>query len=152
VQQELANLQRLEKQKCKYMDEASEPFAKMLQEIFKAGACCCDNNKALGWIGYNLGKWIYLLDAYDDIEDNIKSGSYNPLLVQFEYNSNEDVKSFKDRIREKTEFTLVYSLSEMEKAYSLLNIKKNNGILENIVYRGLLEKTRNVLENRSKLS
>ena len=28
--------------------------------------------ETLGWIGYNLGKWIYLLDAYDDIEDNIK--------------------------------------------------------------------------------
>ena len=101
---------------------------------------------AMGWIGYNLGKWIYLLDAYDDIEDNIKNGAYNPLVVQFHYGGEEELKSFRQRIREETEFSLVYSLSEMEKAFSLLEIKKNRGILENIVYRGLLMRTRNVLE------
>lgn len=146
VEQELSSLQRLEQSGCKSMDEASEPFARMMQQVFQYGAPDDDPGKILGWIGYNLGKWIYLMDAYDDIEDNIKSGSYNPLLEQFQYTKDEDIKDFKTRIREKTEFNLVYSLSEMEKAFCLLAVKKNQGILENIVYRGLLERTRNVLE------
>lgn len=29
-------------------------------------------------IGFFLGKFIYLMDAYDDVEKDIKSGSYNP--------------------------------------------------------------------------
>ena len=28
--------------------------------------------------GFNLGNYVYLLDAYEDIEEDIKSGSYNP--------------------------------------------------------------------------
>ncbi len=143
---ELENLQKLEQQRCGHIDEASEPFAVIMKKVFAFSVENTASKDVLGWIGYNLGKWVYLLDAYDDIEDNIKSGSYNPLLTQFQYEEKEDIPAFKKRIREKTEFTLVYSLSEMEKAFSLLELQKNQGILDNIVYRGLLVRTRNVLE------
>lgn len=146
VEYELSALRKLEQNGCGYMDEASEPFAKIMQKIFMFCGTDDIQKKALGWIGYNLGKWIYLLDAYDDVEDNIKSGAYNPLVVQFEYKAGENVQAFKEKIKEKTNFNLVYSLSEMEKAFSLLSIKKNKSILENIIYSGLLIRTRNVLK------
>lgn len=143
---DLENLRILEQKRCAHIDEASEPFACIMRRIFEFHVQDTALKEVLGWIGFNLGKWVYLLDAYDDIEDNIKSGSYNPLLAQFEYDKKEDASAFKQRIREQTEFTLVYSLSEMEKAFSLLELQKNQGILENIIYRGLLVRTRNVLE------
>jgi hypothetical protein len=146
IDRELENLHKLEQQRCDHIDEASEPFAGMMRKVFEFYCKETASKEAMGWIGFNLGKWIYLLDAYDDIEDNIKSGSYNPLLTQFQYEEKEEIQSFKKRIREKTEFILVYSLSEMEKAFSLLEVQKNQGILDNIVYRGLLVRTRNVLE------
>jgi len=151
VNKELSFLVKLEKESTGYMDEASEPFSRIMQIIFSFPETDEKQKKALGWIGYNLGKWIYLLDAYDDLEDNIKSGAYNPLLTQFQYKREESVQDFRDRIREKTYFNLIYTLSEMEKAFSLLDVKKNKSILENIVYSGLLLKTRNVLkiEDRS---
>lgn len=34
--------------------------------------------KAAEWMFYNLGKWIYLIDAWDDREKDQKSGNYNP--------------------------------------------------------------------------
>ncbi len=147
MEQELITLGKLERQKCGHMEEACEPFARIMRKVFEYAVESDVQRKVLGCIGYNLGKWVYLLDAYDDIEDNIKSGAYNPLLHQFEYEEGEEIQSFRERIREKTEFILVYSLSEMEKAFALLEIKKNQGILENIVYRGLLYRTRKVLEN-----
>ncbi|HEY8422260.1 MAG TPA: DUF5685 family protein [Thermoclostridium sp.] len=146
VEEELETLRELEQRNCDSIDEVSEPFARIMQKVFLYGKKCESAGKVLGWVGYNLGKWIYLLDAYDDIEDNIKNGSYNPLVVQYKYSENESVESFRERIREKTEFVLVYSLSELEKAFSLLDIKKNKSILDNIIYRGLLIKTRNVLQ------
>jgi len=146
IHHELINLQKLEQQKCEQVDEASEPFAGIMKAVFGFYTKDKAMKEALEWIGFNLGKWVYLLDAYDDIEDNIKSGSYNPLLTQFQYEKKEDIQSFKNRIREKTEFILVYSLSEMEKAFSLLDLQKNQGILENIVYQGLLVRTRSVLK------
>lgn len=146
VEEELENLRELEKKNCDSIDEVSEPFARLMQKIFLYAKDSESTGKVLGWVGYNLGKWIYLLDAYDDIEDNIKRGLYNPLVVQFKYNDDEGVQSFRERIREKTEFVLFYALSELEKAFSLLDIKKNKSILDNIIYRGLLVKTRNVLQ------
>ncbi|NLG88187.1 MAG: hypothetical protein GX494_03060 [Clostridiaceae bacterium] len=146
IEKGLSELNELERSRCGQMDEASEPFAGIMQKVFEYPAESDSDKKILGWIGYNLGKWIYLLDAYDDIEDNIKRGAYNPLVIQFRYGENEDIGSFKERIKKEVEFILVYSLSEMEKAFSLLDVKKNRGILENIIYRGLLTKTRQVLE------
>ena len=46
----------------------------------RASARCLD-----GW-SYNIGRWIYILDAWDDLADDIKSGSYNAILLQFQYN------------------------------------------------------------------
>ncbi|AGC67793.1 hypothetical protein Cst_c07890 [Thermoclostridium stercorarium subsp. stercorarium DSM 8532] len=146
IERELSRLHELERRKCDSIDEASEPFARMMQTVFQQARASERIGKVLGWIGYNLGKWIYILDAYDDIEDNIKNGSYNPLVVQYRYESSEGVNSFRERIKEKAEFILIYSLSELEKAFSLLDIRKNKSILDNIIYRGLLVRTRNVLQ------
>lgn len=32
---------------------------------------------------YHLGRWIYLVDAADDLKKDVKSGSYNPLVYRF---------------------------------------------------------------------
>lgn len=32
---------------------------------------------------YHLGRWIYLVDAADDLADDLRSGSYNPLALRF---------------------------------------------------------------------
>ena len=146
IEGELARLQELENGKCDSVDEVSEPFARLMQTIFQKA--CADENtgKVLGWMGYNLGKWIYILDAYDDLDKDTRRRLYNPLAVQYKYDESEEIASFKEKIREKTEFVLVYTLSELEKAFSLLDIRKNRSILENIIYRGLLLKTRKVLQ------
>lgn len=101
--------------------------------------------KIFSRIGYHLGKWIYLMDAYDDIEDNIQSGAYNPLIYRFAYRKEENPQEFRKRIRPDVERNLMLYLSEIAKSFDLLEIKKNKGIIENIVYVGLLKKTEEVL-------
>lgn len=32
---------------------------------------------------YHLGRWIYLVDAADDLKKDVKNGSYNPLVPRF---------------------------------------------------------------------
>ena len=36
--------------------------------------------KDLRQIGFNIGKYIYLLDAYEDLEKDYKKGRYNPFI------------------------------------------------------------------------
>ena len=36
--------------------------------------------KTLRRMGFYLGKFIYILDAYDDVEKDLENGSYNALI------------------------------------------------------------------------
>ncbi len=146
IENRLEELSKLEKEKCGSMDMAAEPFAKLMEEVLDYEELCKDEKlrKLLRWIGYNMGKWIYILDAYDDLEEDIKEGNYNPLIYQYGYN-NEDVSAFRSGIREQVEFNLTYTLSEMAKACGLMDMKKNRGLVENIVYMGMLRKMEQIL-------
>ena len=78
-------------------------------------------------MGYNLGKFIYLMDAYEDIEEDIKKGRYNPLKKQYE---NPD---FEEEI--KTVLTMI--MAECCREFEKLPIIENIEILRNILYSGI---------------
>lgn len=141
IEEKLETLTVLEKEKCSNLDQAAEAFAKIMEVIFQEGPLPegFREEQVLRRIGYHLGKWIYLMDAVDDLEENIKSGVYNPLLYRFDYQKGEE--HFRDRIMETCRFNLFHYLGEMGKASDLLSLKKNRGIIENIVYKGLLRRT-----------
>lgn len=146
IRERLSELSSIEKKGCSSSDEAAEPFARLTEEVFAYRPLCRieNNEKLLRWFGYNIGKWIYLLDAYDDIEKDIKNKNFNPLLNQFCYN-NEKAQDFKERIKENIKFTLTYTLSEAGKAFELMNIVKNREIIENIIYGGMYKRTLKIL-------
>lgn len=97
-------------------------------------------------IGYHMGKWIYLIDAVDDIEDNIKTGSYNPLLYRFKYDaSKESPAEFRERIENDLRFNLFHYLAITGNCIGSLDIKKNHGIIDNIIYFGLNRKTEEII-------
>jgi len=145
VETQLKELSKLEKEHCAELDRVEEPFARIMEAIFiNGGEHESSTLKILKHIGYHLGKWIYLMDAYDDIEENITKGTYNPLLYRFAYDG-ENIKLFKEKIMQSVEFNLMHYLAEISSAMALLNIKKNKGILENIAYFGLLRKTEKTL-------
>lgn len=139
----LNEIRKLEKAKCGNIDEVGHNFAEITAEIFSI----TDNKegKILRHLGYNLGKWIYTIDAYDDIIDDIKNKKYNPCLYRYEY-SGTDPQEFKNSIKDNIQFTLFKCLDEISKAFELLSFKKNKCIVENIIYLGLERKTTNVLE------
>lgn len=148
INQRLEELAMLEKAGCASIDAAAEPFAKLMEEVMDFDRLEADSRKALRWMGYNLGKWIYIIDAFDDLEEDVKNSSFNPLISHFKYNG-QDICKFKGEIREQVEFILLYCLGEASKAYELLDKKENKGILENILYMGMLSKTDKILCQRS---
>lgn len=150
IKKRLCELSKIEKGGHASIDGAAEPFAKLTEEVFSYGPLCSDSKreKTLSWFGYNVGKWIYILDAYDDLEKDIKGKKFNPLLCQFCYN-NEKTADFKDRIRDNIKFILTYTLSQVGKAYELLEVKKNSEIIENIIYGGMYNRTLQILDRRS---
>lgn len=121
----LSELSRLEKEGCPSIDMASDPFALLTSEIFSA------ISPELCRVGYNIGRFIYIADAYKDIDEDRKSGSYNPFLyLDKEYLNSPD---FTDNAKGSFNMTL----SAIASSYRELSIKKNKDILDNIIYLGL---------------
>ena len=79
--------------------------------------------------GYYLGKFIYILDACDDIETDIKKNTYNP----FKDIWSKDPDNFDTYCSE----LLTMMISECCKAFEMLPIIENVTILRNILYSGV---------------
>lgn len=93
----------------------------------------------LSRFGFYLGKFIYLLDAYEDVEEDIRKGTYNPLKKKF-----EDL-DFEEECR--TILTLM--MSECCREFEKLPILENVEILRNILYSGVWCRYEAVREKRS---
>ncbi len=130
IQQRLEQLHRLEEQQCRSIDQVAEQFAKIMEEIFAMPGL---EDRVLRVLGYNLGRWLYLADAIDDFEKDQKKRQYNP------FQTREEIRQ--------SAAPLWYNLNEAAMAYELLNLKKNKGLLDNIIYLGLQGTTQRLLAN-----
>ncbi len=142
ISDRLSELSLLEKQGCSEIDEVADRFAKILEYVFTPDFVTDgDTRRILSWFGYNLGRWLYIIDAYDDIEKDYKSGAYNPFLA----NRQGGAEEIKKQIRERAEFTLTLTLENTASALELLRLHRNRSLIANIVYQGLKGKQKSVL-------
>ncbi len=116
----------LEKANCSEFDQIAHPTAKVLSKILMLCSDDTSQKRVLERLGYCLGRYIYLMDAFCDLQDDIKTGSYNVLKN-------------KNQLKEFTESQIYFSINESSKAFELLDIKKFKSILGNIIYLGLEE-------------
>lgn len=126
ISDNLKELSRLEKEECISLDMAAHPFADLTSEIFSGFSPC------LKKLGYNIGRLIYIADAYKDLEEDKRKGSYNPFLFY-----NEEYISGNADLETRARGSFNMNLMGVVDAYSKLSIKKNKAILDNIIYLGI---------------
>ncbi|MCI6738957.1 MAG: DUF5685 family protein [Intestinibacter sp.] len=97
--------------------------------------------EALYKMGFFLGKYIYLIDAYEDVEKDVKKGNYNPFT---EIYKNENFDDFVQKI-------LTMMISECAREFENLPIIEDVDILRNILYSGVWSKYKAVRNKREKL-
>lgn len=90
-------------------------------------------------MGFYLGKFIYLCDAYDDLPADRKSGNYNPWQG---YDQQADFDAF-------AENTLTMMMAECAKEFEKLPVVQDIEILRNIVYSGVWTKYRRTRNERA---
>lgn len=136
VNEQLKKLSALEKRGCSSIDEAADAFAKILERLFTPDFIKDNNQKRiLAWLGYNLGRWIYILDAYNDMDSDFKSGAYNPFLA--DGGKPEDIKISG---RQEIELGLTFTLENIASAFELLSFKRNESLIGKIIYTSLKQK------------
>ena len=134
---------RLEAEGCASIDRAAEPFALLLQTL--AGEIAADDSqkRVLERFGYCLGRWVYLMDAVDDLEEDLEEERYNPYILA-RHLKEGDEQGVKDA-RNYSLFTLNACLAECKSAYDLLEIRRFDGILRNILEEGMAHAQKRVI-------
>lgn len=135
----LAQLAAVERGKLPSIDRAADPFARLL-----AGCVPVEDGvdaRVLRELFYHIGRWIYLIDACYDVEDDWKSGSYNPVILR--YALQEPLLA---PAHDALETTLSRSLAAVHAAFALLDVRRDRELIENIICLGLPLVTRQVLD------
>lgn len=127
VRKNLAELSKLEKEKCTSIDAAADCFAKILS----MASAVCDENKSrvLEQILYHTGRWIYIIDACDDFEDDIKSGRFNAVASRF-----EGITVLNDDAKQRLRTTLLHSRNLAGSAFELMDETPWSDTVRNIIF------------------
>ena len=134
IKTHLDALGTLEEAMSDSVDETADCFAKILETLFTPDFITDEyTRRALAWLGYNIGRWIYIIDAYKDREKDKKENSYNPFNCRGVFDAKE------------TEESLTFTLENAASAYNLLKIKRNKNIMENILFTALRLKQAQIL-------
>lgn len=124
----------LESEHCASVDRAAEPSAKALEMIFAHGIAAENNRRVVSRVAYCVGRWVYLLDAYDDMREDLKYGAYNPFLEKFGI-TDATALSAKE-LHEQILRSVYMTVNEAAVSFALLSGTYHRGILENILQDG----------------
>ena len=109
------------------LDKSAHPTGKILSELFSYGEVD-DNKEKTAQFGYQLGRVVYFLDAFDDYEKDKKEKTFNPFI-----NSN-------NIIYDATK-VLNLSIGALTEIFKTQKFNNFSTVIENIIYDGLYLQT-----------
>ena len=132
VQRHLSDLAAREREHCASLDQAAEPFAALMADI---AAVAPDelHRRVMAEIFYHLGRWIYLVDAADDLKKDFEAGCYNPLRYRYVLTDG----TLDEKTQQEVALSLDLSVHRMASAYALLERGVWSNILDSIFYESL---------------
>lgn len=130
------------------IDRAADPFASLMRDL-PSLVLGEKTSEELDGLCYNIGKFVYLADALDDIADDFKRKRYNPFLCA--YGEFRDRKSFIAAHRKELEFVFGGICGRAEQHFSALRFTQSYTLLKNIVFDGMRGKAEELLNSEKKL-
>lgn len=133
VQQELTRLDGLEQERIPSLDRPADAFAQLL-------VCAAPptgdpvRERAMGQLLYHVGRWIYLIDAWDDLAEDLATGSYNPFVARYGL---KEVPGPESALAQEADLTLKQSLNLAWTAFQLLDLGEDEALVDNILSGGL---------------
>lgn len=137
VQQQLSALHLLEQAKCPSVDRAADTFANLLCAAAPVTGRS-DRDRIMAQLLYQLGRWIYLIDARDDLTRDEKTRSYNPIALRYTPEERDGCLSV----------TLEHSINLVCSAAELLNLGEYGPLIHNVLHQGLISVQHAVLTDQ----
>jgi len=160
IRDSLSELHSLEAENCPSVDRTAACFGRLLSRVFAEGLPD-PQSRIAGEIGWAVGQFIYVIDAADDVADDIRAGKYNPFSAMYgtDILERRSVRTrdgrtvlrecLKREIAESVETAALCSLSRLEAASELIDFSGCQadavGILKNTVFLGMPAELRRVL-------
>lgn len=145
VSEKLSELDKIEKEKTESIDVPANAFADIMSALLSYGF---EGEKLLiaKNVGKRIGRWIYIVDAFDDYGSDVKSGSYNPFVLLYGNGgfSEENLISISKMLE--AELSLAFS------AIELIDDEDRNRseIIKNILCLGMPDSVRRVCDKKTK--
>lgn len=140
-EREYARLREYEANGTESMDKMCDPFANMMRGTIKylLGE---KSTSVVEELMYNLGKWIYIIDAVDDVDKDFKHSEFNPFFVDYKY---ENIDKFYEDNGKRIEFLLMTCYNRMYECFQNIELNLHEGALTNIVWYGILLRTKDII-------
>jgi hypothetical protein len=132
----LSALRQLEQQNCPSLDRTADQFATILTAMVPEDWPEAER-RTLEQLLYHLGRWIYLIDAWDDLEEDRKRGGYNPVLSRFQLTGKDFAPEELTQVRAQMERTVGHSEHLAISAFYLGSFGYYTPVIENILCAGL---------------
>ena len=144
VRTHLSALAEKEKEKRPSVDEVAAIFGDLLADIVSHGyeGSVARLARSIGW---QTGRFIYIIDAIDDLPEDEKKKRFNPFLLLFD-------GRIDDTQRQDIHDALLSCLSDLETAFDLINDTASpdrREVLKNILYLGMPATVRQVLYGKT---
>ena len=146
IQRGMKEQSSVEKGGCSIIEMAAEPSAVMMKElsVYALGEYSTPETEALF---YDIGKWVYLIDALDDYDKDVKKHRFNVLYNAF---GEKCVADAVEKNREELTFLFDSLFADMCSRISKIEFGFNKDLTDNIILRGIPLKTREMLNKKCK--
>ena len=134
----LDEIHALEAANCEEIDPPVNATGRLLGELFvyPGDDTWADGLRA---VGDGLGRFVYFMDAYDDLPEDARKGRYNPLKP---LRDREDYEAL-------CESAMMMMVADATDAFEQLPIVRDADILRNVLYSGIWSKYAYLQKKRS---
>lgn len=141
VKARMAELFELEKAGCASLDMAADPFGLMIADLsdYCLGESATEYTRKLF---YGVGKWVYLIDALDDYDKDVKKKNYNPFVSAYKAPTKDEMLA---KNREEVDFVFKSVFAENAECLKNIRFYFNTDLTDNIILRGMPASTRKVM-------
>ena len=141
ISSQMTAQRQIEDKNSAIIEEACEPTAVMLERLSRY----CLKDKATEYTSslmYAVGKWIYLADALDDYDKDVKKRRYNVFYNAFKTQTKAEAVE-----KNKEEITFIFDgiFAQMRTALNNIKFNFNHDLTDNIILRGIPIKTRAIV-------
>ena len=145
IRENLSRQEVVEKEQVASVDRSADATATMLAEI--ADFILEDKKSEYTHnLLYAIGKWIYLIDALDDYDKDIKKGCYNPFIQTYQAPCKRELIS---RYKKEVEFIFHALFFDIRENLSKIHFPFNRDLQDNILLRGLPSETKKIIEKEN---